>query len=265
MPNPNSPYTPTTEATQQIIAWARQAGQIALRYFNNVTPQIKPDQTLLTQADLEIESFLAERFRAAFPDHSLIGEEGARTQMDQLSPYLWTLDPLDGTTSFVQGLPGWGISIGLLDRGRPCFGLFYMPLLDDLTYTLGDDKVYCNERPLGRAVQAEWGDNGFLATSAGAHQDFQLDVPRTRTMGSVGANLVYTARGSAAGALLTKARLWDVVGGAAILARTGGELCYLSGQKINYLQLLDGNLAPEPIIAGHADMLVKLKQAIVPK
>jgi fructose-1,6-bisphosphatase/inositol monophosphatase family enzyme len=81
----------------------------------------------------------------------------------------------------------------------------------------------------------------------------------------VGANLVYTARGSAVGAFLTKVRLWDLVAGAAILSRAGGELRYLSGQEIDYLQLLDGNLTPEPIIAGHPLMLEQLQQAIVLK
>ena len=265
MPDSDLPYTLTPDTVNQIIAWARQAGQIALRYFNNVTPQTKPDQTLLTPADLEIESFLAERFRATFPTHHLIGEEGTRDHTGQPSPYLWAIDPLDGTTTFVQGLPGWGISIGLLYQGQPSFGLFYMPLLDDLTYTSGDDEVYCNERSQKGSIKAEWGQKGFLAVSAGAHQDFQLDVPRIQTMGSAGANLIYTACGSASGALIPKARLWDLVAGAAILARAGGDVRYLSGKQIDYLQLLDGNLAPEPIIAGHPRLLLQLQQAIIPK
>jgi myo-inositol-1(or 4)-monophosphatase len=249
----------------QIITWARQAGQIALRYFKNIEPQRKPDQSFLTQADLEIERFLAERFQTVFPDHDLIGEEKLRVENSQLSPNLWAIDPLDGTTAFVQGLPGWGISIGLLRRGQPNFGLFYMPLLDDITYTVGPNGVYRNERDLRKAVRPDWGSKGFLAVSASAHRDFQLNVHRIQTMGSVGANLVYTARGAAAGAFIPKARLWDMVAGAAILARAGGELRYLSGKSIDYLQLLDGRLAPEPVIAGSPRILAELQRAIRPR
>jgi fructose-1,6-bisphosphatase/inositol monophosphatase family enzyme len=140
-----------------------------------------------------------------------------------------------------------------------------MPLLDDMTHTSGDGGLHCNGCQPGRALQSDWGEHGFLATSAGAHRDFQLDVPRTRTIGSVGANLIYTARGSAVGAFLPNARLWDLVAGAAILSRAGGELRYLSGREIDYVQLLAGNLTPEPMIAGHPHVLGQLQQVIVAK
>jgi myo-inositol-1(or 4)-monophosphatase len=251
----------------QLIDWTRQAGQIALHYFRNVTIQTKPDQSFFTQADLEIERFLSERIRAAYRDHGLISEEGTRLK-DNCSTSesdVWVIDPLDGTTAFVQGLPGWGISIGLLHNGQPCFGLFYMPLLDDMTYTNGYAGVCCGGRSLQQAVRTDWEHKGFLAVNASAHHDFQIDVRRTRTLGSVGANLVYTARGTATAAFIPKAYLWDLVGGAAIVARAGGELRYLSGKSIDYLQLLDGRLAPEPIIAGHPHLLAELPGLIRPR
>jgi myo-inositol-1(or 4)-monophosphatase len=253
------------DTINQVIAWAHQAGQIALRYFKNVDLQRKPDHTFLTQADLEIEHFLAERIRAAYPDYNVIGEEGARAKNEQLSPNVWTIDPIDGTTAFVQGLPGWGISIGLLHQGRPCFGLFYMPLLDDMTYITDRGQVYCNGRYLEGTVRMDWGQKGFLAVSASAHSDFQINLKHTRALGSVGASLVYTARGAATAAFLPKARLWDLVAGAAILTKAGGELRYLSGRAVDYLELFNGQLAPEPIIAGHPQVLAELQEAIRPR
>jgi len=69
----NSNFPLSTEEIKQIVAWAREAGQIAMRYFRNVTIQRKVDNSLLTQADLEIERFLAERLQANFPDYGLRG------------------------------------------------------------------------------------------------------------------------------------------------------------------------------------------------
>ena len=253
------------EAIPQLILWARQAGQIALHYFKNVVPQHKPDQTLLTQADLAIEQFLAERIQAVYPGYPLIGEEERPASPDPSSPDAWVIDPIDGTTAFVQGLPGWGISIGLLYRGQPRFGLFYMPLLDDLTYTTPWGEVYCHERPLVGTVRREWEEKGFLAINAAAHYDFQINIQHTRALGSIGANLVYTARGGAVGAFVPKAYLWDLVAGAAILSQAGGELRYLSGRGVDYLALLDGRLAPEPIIACHPDLQAELRAAIRPR
>ncbi len=255
----------TPEAINQLILWARQAGEIALHYFRNINPQYKPNQSLLTQADLEIEYFLAERLRSVYPDFALIGEEASSDKPGHASPYAWVIDPIDGTTAFVQGLPGWGISLGLLHHGQPHFGLFYMPLLDDMTYTTHHNEVYCNGLPLSGTVRQNWGQKGFLAVNTAAHYDFQINIRRTRALGSVGANLIYTARGASVGAFIPKAYLWDLVAGAAILTQAGGELRYLSGRPVNYLGLLDGRLAPEPIIASHPTLQAELQAAIRPQ
>ena len=250
------------QLTSQAPIWARQAGQIALHYFNhNNDIHYKADNTLLTRADVEIEQFLAAQIRAAYPDHHLLGEEGAAGQTASSSPYTWIIDPLDGTTAFTHGLPGWGIAIGLLHQAQPAFGLFYMPLLDDLTYT-AEDEIYCNQRNRPQAVRPDWGRKGFLAVSSGAHKDFAINVQRTRAIGSAGASLIYTARGSATAAFIPKAYLWDLAAGAFILNRAGGELRYLSGQAVDFQPLLAGRLAPEPIIAGHPAILAELQGAI---
>jgi fructose-1,6-bisphosphatase/inositol monophosphatase family enzyme len=264
MSNSSIPCLDSFDIVGQVIAWARQAGQIALRYSQDAIPRYKLDQSFTTQADVEIECFLTDRIQSLFPDHGIIGEEGARGKDNASVSRLWILDPIDGTTAFVQGLTGWGISIGLLHQGQPCFGLFYMPMLDDMTCTIDSNGVSRNGLSLYQTVRS-WGPKGFLAISASAHHDFQIDVQRTRTLGSVGANLVYTARGAAAGAFIPKARLWDLVAGAAIVTRAGGELRYLSGRTIDYMELLDDRLAPEPVIAGHPNLLAELPGRIRPR
>lgn len=247
----------------QAIEWAKEAGKISMDYFKNVTATFKADDTLVTKADVEIETYLVNQIRSHYPDHWLIGEEGTSEQTTN-SPYTWAIDPLDGTTAFVQGLPGWGISIGLMYHNQPVFGLFYMPMLDDMTYVTGHG-LYCNENLLQHTVHADWGRRGFLAISNGAHRDFEIDVLRSRSLGSVGASLIYTARGSATAALVPKAYLWDLVAGACILHQVGGELRYLSGKPVDYDYLLQGHRTPEPILAGHPLMLTQLQTAIQPR
>jgi myo-inositol-1(or 4)-monophosphatase len=253
------------EEIKQLIAWARQAGQIALSYFGKVSPERKTDHTFLTQADLAVEQFLAEQIRATFPDHHLIGEEGSRGHSRSQAELVWALDPIDGTTAFVQGLPGWGVSLGLLRQGLPHFGLFYMPLLDDITYTAGPGQVFGGEQELSGRLRQDWADKGYLAIGSTAHADFQIDLKRTRALGSIGVNLVYTARGSATATLISKAHLWDLVAGAAILQNLGGELRYLCGRPVDYPALMDGRRIAEPIIAGHPAVLVDLPQKISSK
>ncbi len=258
--NPSIPFS--AAEVDDIIGWARQAGTIALDYFKNVTVERKADHTFVTEADRAVEKFLVARLRAAYPDHALVGEEGARSDLAADSAYIWAIDPIDGTTVFVQGLTGWGITLGLLHQGRPAFGLFYNPQLDELTYTGHDGHVYHNGRRLTNNLRVDWADKGFLATSSTAHFDFQLDIKRLRALGSISSNLVYTARGIATATFSPNASLWDLVAGGAMLLRLGGELRYLSGKSIDYLVLLDGQKVPEPVIAGHPQVVAEVQGRI---
>ena len=254
----------TSNLVDSIVDWMRQAGEMAMQYFRDIEPQYKADRTFITQADIEIERFLCQRIRSACPTHLLIGEEESPRKAPQDFSDIWAIDPIDGTTAFVQGLPGWGISIGLLHQGQPYFGAFYMPLLNDMTYTSEQELIYCNNRYLCHSVRPDWGAKGFLAVNASAHYDFRINVQRTRALGGIGASLVYTARGAAVGAFIPKAYLWDLVAGAAIVTQAGGELRYLSGRPLDYEELLDGRLAPEPIIAAHANLQTELRDLISP-
>lgn len=251
----------TSKTIDRIIRWIREAGQVAMQFFDGAGPAYKPDRTLVTEADLEVEHLLAERIRKAFPMHSFVGEESVHRGLTEHSDTVWVIDPIDGTTAFSQGLPGWGIAIGVLHAGRPLLGFYYMPLLDDLTYTSGTE-VFCNDRCLRNSLRSDWRRKGYLALNASAHYNFRINVRHSRALGSNGTNLVYTARGSATAAFLPKAYVWDLVAGAAIMERLGGAMCYLDGSRINYQVLLDGRLALQPIIAGHANVLAGLPKAI---
>lgn len=267
----------SNESVDEIISWIREAGKISLSYFHNVTPEYKADKTFLTAADIEIQRFLETKIRAAYPTHAFIGEEnvcllGANKQREQIAKAhdgahddaqtVWVIDPLDGTTAFALGLPGWGISIGLLHRGKPYMGFFYMPQLDDLTYTTPDGKLFWNNQQLRQPICQTWRNKRFLAVNATAHADFEIDIRGTRSLGSIGANLVYTARGVAAATFAAKAKIWDLVACASIIERAGGLITYIDGTNIDYLSLLDGKNIQQPIIAAHPDILATLPQSI---
>jgi len=238
--------------------WLEQAGQLAMVYFRQVVPQQKSNGSLLTEADLTIERFLISQLHTAFPEHDILAEESDPTQ--QQSDFLWTIDPVDGTTGFVHGLPDWGIAVGLLHKRQPVWGMFHMPMLGR-TITNGADGG--GKRPF--PIRTDWGIKGFLAvSSSSAHRKFAMQVQRIRTVSSVSTALVYVAQGVAAAAFIPKARLWDLVPGMAIIEQAGGEMRYLSGKPVDYLALNDGRITPEPVIAGHPNLLDELQQSISP-
>jgi inositol-phosphate phosphatase/L-galactose 1-phosphate phosphatase/histidinol-phosphatase len=104
---------------------------ILRRYYRKTLDIIdKADESPVTKADRECEAALREKIAAAFPDHGIIGEEFGAERAD--AEYVWVLDPLDGTRSFITGRPLFGTLIALTRGGKPILGVIDMPILSDL-------------------------------------------------------------------------------------------------------------------------------------
>ncbi len=226
----------------------RVASEIALRHFRRVTTFRKADRTVVTIADREVEVFLREALSQAYPADSLLGEEmGTRTGQ---SGRLWAIDPIDGTAAYAAGLPVWGVSVGLLQKWEPLAGIFYMPVLDELYLSRGNDALFD-----GRSISADNSghvdDESLLCVTSAMHRKYRIDfVGKTRALGSTAANLCYVARGTAVAALLGRPSLWDIAGVLPILRSAGGDVCCLSGDRIDLAALADGRKCPDPVLAG---------------
>src|SRR5919107_2142417 len=101
------------------------AGRRTLAYFQTgVRADRKADATPVTIADREAERILRERIAGAFPDHAILGEEEGETAGS--APYRWLLDPIDGTKTFVAGVPLYGVLVGVEVGGVPSVGVVYL-------------------------------------------------------------------------------------------------------------------------------------------
>lgn len=110
---------------------ARLAGKHTLRYFNhNVDVELKADKSPVTRADREAELIVKEYILSRFPTHSVLGEEHGSVEGDP--DYQWVVDPIDGTKSFVHGVPLFTTLVGLQIKGRPAVGVIYVPALDEI-------------------------------------------------------------------------------------------------------------------------------------
>lgn len=247
---------------EELCAWARESGDIALRLFSHARARRKADNSPVTEADVAIERLLVERITARYPDHGIIGEE--QTQFDITKEYVWALDPIDGTASFVAGLPVWGISIGLLHRGIPSMGLFYMPLTNDCYWAI-EDRAFLGHQPIcvDTKPEQEWHSEDWLAIPSDAHRRLEIDfIGKTRSLGSAAAAICYVARGSALGAVLTYATIWDLAGGLAILKAAGGVGVTLAGQPLDPSPLIDGRALREPLLFGAPGTVDSLRRHI---
>ncbi|MFD2249929.1 myo-inositol-1(or 4)-monophosphatase [Pseudochelatococcus lubricantis] len=114
---------------ERIVAIAEEAGRLALDHFEkrgSLPVTSKAHLNLVTEADRAVESLIASRLRAAFPDDGLFGEEsGGQTGG---SRRIWVVDPIDGTFNFVRGGDQWAVSIGLFENGCPVLGVIHAPV-----------------------------------------------------------------------------------------------------------------------------------------
>ncbi|MAS93760.1 MAG: histidinol phosphate phosphatase [Verrucomicrobiales bacterium] len=114
-------------------ATAREAGALTLEYFltDAAQPEFKGDDTPVTIADRNAEKLIRERITAAYPDHQIVGEEFGESDESE-SKYRWIIDPIDGTKSFVHGVPLYAVLLALEIDGKVEVGCAYFPALDEI-------------------------------------------------------------------------------------------------------------------------------------
>jgi myo-inositol-1(or 4)-monophosphatase len=230
----------------------RAAGQIALRHYQHISASRKHDNTLVTEADGEVERFLRRELGAAFPGDTLLGEE--LSVQDGSSNRVWALDPIDGTSAYAAGLPVWGVSVGLLVGGEPAAGAFFMPATGEYYWSDGDG-AWMNGRPIHVDESGHADDETVLCVTSEAHRHYGVRFAgKTRAFGSSAAHICFVARGAAAAAMLGHLALWDVAGALPVLRAAGGDLAYLPGgdRPEDLLSWAGGRKSPRPLLAGPA-------------
>ena len=112
---------------------AREAGQLTLRYFQTdaARAEFKSDDTPVTVADREAEQLIRTRIAERYPDHAIVGEEYGAAETDD-AKHVWIIDPIDGTKSFVHGVPLYGVLLALQIEGTVEVGVAYFPALDEM-------------------------------------------------------------------------------------------------------------------------------------
>ena len=129
------------------VQTAYEAGRLTLGYFGTeaARPEFKADDTPVTVADREAERLIRGRIEARYPHHAILGEEFGETRRPD-SDHLWILDPIDGTKSFVRGVPLYGVLIGLEIDGVCEVGAAYFPALDEMVCAATGEGCYLNGR-----------------------------------------------------------------------------------------------------------------------
>lgn len=135
---------------ERMLAFVREAGGIAMEFMDKSKPSLKKDRSIITAADKAISQLARSRLSdfLADPQHLLVDEEDPASveYMDQKrldqTPYIWAVDPIDGTRLYANGMPMFGISIGLIKDLKPWLGVVYFPMLHELFFCDGTEAYF---------------------------------------------------------------------------------------------------------------------------
>src|SRR5262245_36058401 len=221
---------------EKAIEAARQAGQLALRYFDSGTAvEWKQDRSPVTIADRDAESLLRTALLGAFPDDGFLGEESG--EKPGTSGFRWIIDPIDGTRSFVRGIPLWATLVGLEYKDEQIAGVADVPALGHTYRALRGDGCYRNDRRLRVSDVATLSESLLFYSSpswfvkAGRERTY-LDLAaltqRQRGFGDY-YGFVLLAQGSGEIMLDYGVNIWDVAALRPIVEEAGGKFSDWAG------------------------------------
>ena len=234
----------------------------------------------ITNADRESQEFLREAIQREYPDHGIIGEEDL-CQEPRKSKTVWVLDPLDGTKNFMNGLPIYGVSIGVLEEGKPIVGAISLP-----TATNGSKGIFHARKGSGafadgRRLAVSLGDiprEDHLASLPGGffrHRQFGGQLEKgwgeARSSGSIVYELAFTAAGTFHYAVFGAPKVWDVVAGVLLIQEAKGEVlvCPHGSRKWQPLESFGSTSWVEglrkwqaPLIAGNSEVVRRVASSI---
>lgn len=211
------------------LALARRAGDITLKYFRqSVIVDSKADGSFVTTADREAEAFLRQMISERYPNDGILGEEEGEIQGS--SGRRWIVDPIDGTFSFVHGVPFYGVLVGLEIDGEAVAGAVNFPALRDLVYAMKGLGCYFNGQLARVSTTPNIEQALLLATDfgtcdeygfAGAAAELQRRAKARRTWGDCYGH-VLVATGRADLMLDPVMNVWDCAALLPIVEEAGG-------------------------------------------
>lgn len=235
-----------------MIKAARKAGRSLVKDFReveNLQVSMKGAGDFVSKADIAAEDILKEELMGARPTYGWLGEEGGETP-GQDPTRRWIVDPLDGTTNFLHGLPHWAISVALEHKGQIVAGVVYDAAKDEMFYAEKGQGAWLNDRKRLRVSGRSKMIESIFATGVpfatkrtlpATLQDLARLMPEcagVRRFGSAALDLAYVAAGRYEGYWERELNIWDVAAGTLLVTEAGGMIDGLrDGQNA-----LDGNL-----------------------
>jgi len=239
------------------IKAARAAGSIINRAALDVDllkVNVKGPNDFVSEVDRAAEAAIIEILLQAYPDHGILAEESGNSHGNRTSEFQWIIDPLDGTTNFLHGLPIYAVSIGLAHRDVVQQAVVYDPARNDLFFASKGRGAFLNDRRLRVSKRIRMGEaligTGFPFRRGDnpkrylkMFEDVMSQVAGLRRPGAAALDLCYVAAGHYDAFFETGLNPWDVAAGSLMITEAGGLIGNFTGESdfMNQREVLAGS------------------------
>jgi myo-inositol-1(or 4)-monophosphatase len=245
------------------IKAARKAGNIisrATRDLDLIKVETKRRNDFVTEVDRAAESAIIDELRRAYPDHAILAEESGETKAARME-YCWIIDPLDGTTNFIHGVPQYCVSIGLKHKDVIAQGVVYDPVKNELFTATRGAGAYLNDKRI-RVSKCDKLADGLIGTGFPFRDGQDLDrymamfkavtqaTVGVRRPGAAALDLAYVAAGRFDGFWEMGLAPWDIAAGSLLVQEAGGLIGDMQGEN-RYMETGE-------VVAGNSKVFAQL-------
>ena len=226
-----------------MIKASEKASKALIRDFGeveNLQVSVKGPLNFVTNADTKAEKIIIEELSKARKNYSILSEEdGSKTGKDKNN--IWIIDPIDGTTNYLHGVPHFAISIALKSNNEIISGVIYDPIKDEMFYAEKNNGAYYNNQRI-RVSKKKKLEDCLFATGGNISEKNKTNTNIIiRRSGSAALDMAYVAAGRFDGYFQKNLNIWDIAAGIIIIKEAGGTINEIDLSKNNNIKVLASN------------------------
>ncbi len=222
-----------------MIKACEKASKVLIRDFGEIEKlqvSVKGPSDFVTNSDYKVEKIIINELSKSKKNYCFISEEAGKIENKDKNG-CWIIDPIDGTTNFLNGIPHFAISIALKIKNEIVSGVIYDPIKDEMFYAEKNNGAYLNNKRV-RVSKKNNLDNCLFATGGKNEIKTKLNI---RKFGSASLDLAYVAAGRYDGFFQKELNLWDVAAGLILISESGGKINEINLEKNNNVKISASN------------------------
>ena len=252
------------ELSRFSMQFIKQAAKKALSHYGKGQPQVKFDQRVVTEAEIELTEFFQKQLHEHYPEHHVFrfNEVNEAYSHDE-GRYLWIFDPFDGVANFQAGIPIWGLSLALLENFWPILGVFYMPATGDLFHARAGGSAFLGKRKIQISTMENINDESLMFTYSRFHQNYRSTFPgKIRNLGCASAHICYVAMGRADAVVVANESFQGLAAARVIIEAAGGKFCKMDGSDFYLNEYLNGHRIDDHLLVAAPENFSQVRDCL---